>query len=73
MSWRVGNIIVTTGYEPMDASRIERYAYGKFPNVITALEFERLSNASGPTGGKILLKEEEAQQADQAGRMGLRA
>jgi heterodisulfide reductase subunit A len=55
----VGNIIVTTGYEPMDASRIERYSYGKFPNVITALEFERLSNAAGPTGGKILMKEKK--------------
>jgi heterodisulfide reductase subunit A len=55
----VGNIIVATGYDPLDAHRIERYGYGKFPNVITALEFERLSNASGPTGGKILLKEKK--------------
>jgi heterodisulfide reductase subunit A len=55
----VGNIIVATGYEPMDAHLIERYGYGKFPNVITALEFERLSNASGPTGGNILLKEKK--------------
>jgi len=55
----VGNIIVATGYDPLDAHRIERYGYGKLPNVITALEFERLSNASGPTGGKILLKEKK--------------
>jgi heterodisulfide reductase subunit A len=52
----VGNIIVATGYEPMDARRIERYGYGTYPNVLTALEFERLTNASGPTGGKIVMK-----------------
>ncbi len=52
----VGNIIVATGYDVLDARRIERYGYGTLPNVLTALEFERLSNASGPTGGKIVLK-----------------
>jgi len=52
----VGNIIVATGYQTFDARRIERYGYTKFPNVLTALEFERLSNASGPTAGKIVLK-----------------
>ncbi len=52
----VGNIIVATGYDLFDAKRIERYGYGKFPNVLTSLEFERMTNASGPTGGKIVLK-----------------
>jgi heterodisulfide reductase subunit A2 len=52
----VGNIIVATGYETFDARRIERYGYGTHPNVLTALEFERLTNASGPTGGKIVMK-----------------
>jgi heterodisulfide reductase subunit A2 len=52
----VGNIIVATGYQPFDARRIPRYGYARHPNVLTALEFERLSNASGPTGGKIVLK-----------------
>ncbi len=52
----VGNIIIATGYELFDANRIERYGYGKFPNVLTSLEFERMTNASGPTGGKIVLK-----------------
>ncbi len=51
----VGNIIVATGYQPFDARRAPRYGYGRLPNVLTALEFERLSNASGPTGGKIVL------------------
>ena len=52
----VGNIIIATGYELFDAKRIERYGYGKLPNVLTSLEFERMTNASGPTGGKIVLK-----------------
>lgn len=52
----VGNIIVATGYKVFDARRIERYGYGVFPNVLTALEFERLTNASGPTGGAIVMK-----------------
>lgn len=52
----VGNIIIATGYEPLDAGVIERYGYGKYPNVLTVLEFERLLNSSGPTGGKIVMK-----------------
>jgi heterodisulfide reductase subunit A len=52
----VGNIIVATGYDTLDAHRVERYGYGTYPNVLTSLEFERLTNASGPTGGKITMK-----------------
>lgn len=50
----VGNIILATGYDVLDARKIEKYGYGVFPNVLTSLEFERLSNASGITGGKIV-------------------
>jgi heterodisulfide reductase subunit A2 len=49
----VGNIIVAIGYKPFDAARDEHLGYGKYPNVVTSLEFERLLNASGPTGGNI--------------------
>jgi heterodisulfide reductase subunit A len=52
----VGNIILATGYELFDAEVIRRYGYGTYPNVLTSLEFERMTNASGPTGGKIVLK-----------------
>lgn len=52
----VGNIIIATGYDVLDAGKVERYGYGKYPNVLTALEFERLTNASGPTGGRIVTK-----------------
>ena len=49
----VGNIIIATGYKTFDARKMEQYGYGKYPNVLNALEFERLLNASGPTGGYI--------------------
>ncbi len=49
----VGNIIVATGFKIFDASKFEQFGYGKFPNVLTSLELERLINAAGPTGGKI--------------------
>lgn len=52
----VGNIIIATGYDLLDVGKIEQYGYGKFPNVLTSLEFERLTNASGSTGGRIVTK-----------------
>jgi heterodisulfide reductase subunit A len=52
----IGNIILATGYQVFDAKRIPRYGYGKYPNVLTSLEFERLTNAAGPTGGKIVTR-----------------
>jgi heterodisulfide reductase subunit A2 len=48
-----GNIIVATGFKAFDASRISRFGYGIYPDVLTSLEFERLINAAGPTGGDI--------------------
>jgi len=51
----VGTIIVATGFEMWDPAQLSQYSYGKSPNIITGLEFERLSNAGGPTGGEILL------------------
>jgi heterodisulfide reductase subunit A len=55
--FKVGSIILTTGYDLMDPSPIKQYGYKKFANVFTSLEFERLSNATGPTGGKILIRD----------------
>jgi len=52
----VGQIIVATGYQPFDAKKMGQYGYGRLDNVITALEFERMLNSTGPTGGKVLLK-----------------
>ena len=49
----VGAIIVASGYDVFDASRIPEYQYKQIPNVITAIEFERLLSASGPTSGHL--------------------
>ncbi len=53
----VGNIILATGYDLFDARRVSNYGYGRLPNVFTSLEFERLSNAAGPTNGEIVLRD----------------
>jgi heterodisulfide reductase subunit A len=53
----VGNIILATGYKLFDARRIPQYGYGRLRNVFTSLEFERLSNAAGPTGGHVVLRD----------------
>jgi heterodisulfide reductase subunit A len=50
----VGSIIVATGFDPLDPTPMAQYGYGTHANVITNFEFERLSNATGPTGGKLL-------------------
>ncbi len=50
----VGAIIIATGYELFDVSKYRRLGYGRFKNVINALEYERLINASGPTGGNLM-------------------
>jgi heterodisulfide reductase subunit A len=49
----VGAIIVATGFDPFDPSVVRQYGYGKYRNVITSLEYERLISASGPTGGHL--------------------
>ena len=49
-----GSVIWATGWRPYDAARIQPYGYGRFKNVITSVEFERLADPGGPTGGKIL-------------------
>lgn len=59
----VGTVILATGYKEFDASRIPAYGYGRFDNVLTGLEFERLVNASGPTDGKIVCANGEEPRA----------
>lgn len=49
----VGSIIIATGFDPMNPAKMTQYGYGKYRNVFTNLEFERLSNATGPTSGKL--------------------
>src|SRR4030067_980336 len=52
----VGTIILATGFKDFDTSLIPELGYGKLDNVLTSMEFERLINASGPTSGKVTLK-----------------
>jgi len=49
-----GVIIAATGFRPLSPERYGEYGYGQLPDVITSLEFERLMNAAGPTGGALL-------------------
>ncbi|HUW97421.1 MAG TPA: FAD-dependent oxidoreductase [Acidiferrobacter sp.] len=49
-----GAIIWATGWRPYDAAKIQPYGYDRFANVITSVEFERLSDPRGPTGGRIV-------------------
>ncbi len=55
----VGAVVVATGYDLMDPTEISRLGYGRFPNVVTSLQFERLCNATGPTGGRIEINGQE--------------
>src|SRR3990172_8963793 len=50
----VGSIIVAVGYDTLDPRRLKEYGYGSHPDILTALEFERLLNSAGPTGGEIV-------------------
>jgi heterodisulfide reductase subunit A-like polyferredoxin len=50
---RVGALILAPGYQAYHAELSEEYGYGRYPNVITSLQFERLLSASGPTLGRI--------------------
>lgn len=51
---RYGAIVVATGFDVFDPSEYGEYGYGQHPDVLTAMEFERLLVASGPTGGKVV-------------------
>jgi heterodisulfide reductase subunit A len=49
----VGTIIVATGFDIFDPTPIEEYGYGRYDNVLTAIEAERLHNSAGPTVGRF--------------------
>ncbi|MDI6696720.1 MAG: CoB--CoM heterodisulfide reductase iron-sulfur subunit A family protein [Anaerolineales bacterium] len=54
---QVGNIVLATGYDLFDPRKVTQYGYGRLANVFTSLEFERLTNAAGPTNGNIVLRD----------------
>jgi heterodisulfide reductase subunit A len=49
----VGAVVLSPGYEPFDARLKDELGYGRYPNVLTSLEFERILSASGPFSGKV--------------------
>jgi len=50
----VGTVILATGFKQFDPGCMPEYGYGKYDDVVTGIEFERMNSASGPTGGRIL-------------------
>ncbi|MEJ2586857.1 MAG: 4Fe-4S binding protein [Deltaproteobacteria bacterium] len=60
----VGAIIIAAGYDVFDPSQIPEYRYQEIPNVVTAIEFERLLSASGPTGGHMDRPSDRAVEAE---------
>ncbi len=53
-TFNVGAVIIATGYQPFDAARKEEYGYGRYKDVITNLELERMLSAAGPTHGRVV-------------------
>lgn len=51
---KAGAVVFATGWKPFDANKIQPYGYDRYPNVINNVEFERLMDPHGPTGGKLL-------------------
>ncbi len=51
---KVGAVVWATGWKPYDANKIQPYGYDRYANVITSVEFERLMDPFGPTGGKLI-------------------
>ncbi len=51
---KVGSIILAVGYDMFNPQEMKEYGYGSHPDILTSLEFERLINSAGPTGGEII-------------------
>jgi heterodisulfide reductase subunit A len=56
MDINVGQILVTTGFRTLNSDALIPYGYGEFENVYTSLEFERIVNSTGPTQGRVVMK-----------------
>jgi heterodisulfide reductase subunit A-like polyferredoxin len=54
MDITVGSIILASGFQPYDPAFHDTYHYGRYPNVVTSLEFERILSASGPYEGHLV-------------------
>jgi len=54
LNLKVGAVVWATGWRPYDANKIQPYGYDRYQNVITSVEFERMMDPFGPTGGKLV-------------------
>ena len=54
LNLKVGAVVWATGWRPYDAAKIQPYGYDRYKNVITSVEFERMLDQRGPTGGKLV-------------------
>ncbi len=54
ISFPCGAVIWATGWQPYDAAKIQPYGYDRYANVISSVEFERMADPKGPTGGKLV-------------------
>jgi quinone-modifying oxidoreductase subunit QmoA len=54
IEFKAGAVIWATGWKPYDANKIQPYGYDRIANVITSVEFERMADPNGPTGGKLV-------------------
>jgi len=61
---KVGAVVYATGWRPYDANKIQPYGYDRFPNVVTSVEFERMKDPMGPTGGKVLRPSDGKEASD---------
>jgi heterodisulfide reductase subunit A len=52
----VGQVLIATGFDPFDPTPMAQYGYGRLDNIYAGLDIERMLNATGPTGGRIFLK-----------------
>ncbi|MEW6363513.1 MAG: CoB--CoM heterodisulfide reductase iron-sulfur subunit A family protein [Acidobacteriota bacterium] len=52
-----GAVILATGYQLFDPGRATQYGFGRWDNILTSMQFERLCHPAGPTGGRVLMKD----------------
>jgi heterodisulfide reductase subunit A len=57
VEFEVGQILVATGFDLFNARAMGQYGYGRLDNVYSSLEFETILNSTGPTGGRVLMKD----------------
>ena len=59
----VGAVVLATGFDLLNPKGLSQYGYGEFDDVYTSLEFEEMNTSGGPTGGKVLVKNNKPPQS----------